>query len=456
MDDSLHINLRRDTHEFATVINNTFYKDNRPLLDELFDKSLKAKHSSYSMFDIQSELLGFIIAAASAYKKYLRWKDRYAKVLSSMLKNSVPPERIKKAQERITAMDNSATAAKWFVGHLRSIGDGIAWWFFNYDRASLRILAEHDYISVPEIGAGLLSEIKMFSYIAAKGQPVLLNSVTNFLRAGDITIYDKAADKYRLVEVKSGQIRDARTLRQDAHRVAVQEALATGSHSLTGRTIKKIVTNRPLLTFVRSLERAMREAQSDFYSTRIFGDYLSFAVFNLRMLSNLQEHDAKQKMEAAIGRMMSVMTRKTDVPLPTMHSMLPTIHFSRMLVPYVIYPIAQELRLDLLTGDFNVLSQLNISGLARWLEKRGWRTKVVVSTNNVEEIGQFVHVPVLRVWKNDSPKAIEITLDIMCTAAMEFWMPESIERFVNAGITQGIPGKDYTVYFANTGKYAWD
>lgn len=457
MDDSLNINIRQDIHALVTVTYNQFYKDNRPLIEGLLYKSLEAKHGAYPLFDIQAELLGHIIATESARRKYLKWKSSYAKAQQRMVKNGASLERIKDAQHYVEAMDNSALATKWFIAQLRSIGDGIAWWFFNYDRASLRVIVEHDFISVPDLGAGLLSEIEMFATSAAQGKRVLLNSITNFLRVGDVTVYDETEDKYELVEVKTGQKRNARTLRQGEHMALVQNAIDTGTHSLTGHTITKIVTNKPLLTYMRSLENAMREAQRAFCSTRVFGEYLSFAVINMRMLRDLPVEDAEQKRNDAINRMMSVFPNKRDVMMPTMYSILPTAHFSRILAPYVIYPIAPDLRIGLLTSDFFLMSQMNISGLARWMTKRGWETEVLLPDSPIPEgTSEFIHIPVLRVGKSNSPIVSEIPLDILTIAAMELWMPESIERLVESGTVRGIPNTDYAVNFLNKGKYAWD
>lgn len=457
MDDSKNINIRQDIHGLATVITNRFYKDNRRLLEKLFYRSLEAKNGTYPIFDIQGEILGHIIATETARRKYLRWKDLYARAQQRLIDNGAPLERIKDAQQYIEAMDASALAAKWFMAQLRSIGDGIAWWFFNYDRASLRVLAEHDFVSVPDLGTGLLSEIEMFAYIAAQGKRVLLNSITNFLRVGDVTVYDETEDKYELVEVKTGQKRNARTLRQDEHRALVQSAIDTGTHSLTGHTVTKIMANKPLLTYMRSLENAMREAQTDFCSTRIFGEYLSFAVINMRMLNDLPVEDAERKRNDAINRMMSVLPNKRDLMLPTMHSILQMAHFSRILAPHVIYPIASDLRIGLLTGDFFYLSQMNISGLARWMMKRGWETEVILPDDEIpEEASEFIWIPVLRVSKSNNPIASMIPLDILTIAAMELWMPESIERLVVGATMQGIANTDYTIDFPHEGKYAWD
>ena len=121
-------------------------------------------------------------------------------------------------------------------------------------------------------------------------------------------------------------------------------------------------------------------------------------------------------------------------------------------------------RFSLLTGDTWTLSLLHVSGLARWLQGRGWEAKVIpppaeLSQAELSRLDEHPFMPVMRVAKRGI--AVELDLLMRITAAMEFWMPESIETTI--GTIMNLPaaspaaGEAYSqVVFPNTGRYAWD
>lgn len=452
-----------DAHTFSKIKFNSLYKQYIPIVRELFNKSIRASRGNYSIFDLQAELCRNILLTNKERKRLLYKKELCGKGLTNLVKRNAAQERIKRAQKDIETMQDYATAANWVIRQLRSIGDGIAWRFFNYDRATLRLLAEHDYVSVPEIDKGLFTEMDAIQLLQERGIPFLMNTITNFLRVGDITIYDKAENRYKLLEIKSGTRQTEKIIRQSKHRDFTQMGLNEGFQYVGGAIIMKRMSTKPLLTYVKSVENAMIEAEQDLASSRLFGDYLSVAVFPLsKIINKVRDEDMIQLQKRTLDRAMSVLKTKEDVRLRLMSNIFPLAHFIPVLAPYAIFPISPDRRFDILTGDFLILSQLNVSGLARWLQKRGWETKIVLSSDQVsEKNGEFKFIPVLKVWNGNKSKSIikgvDIPLEILIIAALEFWMPQSIEAMISTIIELGIDTIGFhSVNLSNVGKYAWD
>ena len=150
--------------------------------------------------------------------------------------------------------------------------------------------------------------------------------------------------------------------------------------------------------------------------------------------------------------------KKDDIVMPPMTNIFPMAHFILNFAPYPVFPLDYAARLKLLTGDLFLISILNISGLARWLIKRGWEVEIVDIHDSAANHNEFKFRPVLRVSKNyrDYKKSAEIPLDAFSIAAVEFWMPESIENSLNKVIELDSESNFHIINFPNYGKCAWD
>ena len=106
------------------------------------------------------------------------------------------------------------------------------------------------------------------------------------------------------------------------------------------------------------------------------------------------------------------------------------------------------------------MSMLNVSGLARWLQKRGWKVDVLPFVEEELAPNQIPHVGALKMYDGDG-YGFEIGVDSLMVAAMEFHMKESVETqgitvIEHAKAHGSIQGLKYQVAFPNTGKHAWD
>ena len=145
----------RDVPLYARVVSSSFYIRNRHIVEKLFDRSIEAHNGEYSLFELQRELLATSVNVEQARKKYVHDKDLCRKGLSKLGQKGAPRERIKYVQNCLETIQDNIDAAEWIVRQLRSIGDSIAWRFLKYDRLALRLLAEHEYVQVPQVDRGL-------------------------------------------------------------------------------------------------------------------------------------------------------------------------------------------------------------------------------------------------------------------------------------------------------------
>ena len=310
----IRIDLKKDVHAFARASTHRFYKTNVKVLEEVFDRSLRTRRGSPGFLELQLQLLGYLLKTDEVRKKHRRYQTMIGRAIRTLASNEVDLERIKYAQRRFEDMEDYVTATRWFAERLRSVGDGIAWRFLDYDRAALRLLAEHAPVSIPEANRGLFIEVEELLRLAEEeGRPVLLNTITNFLRIGDITSYAPDAGDVRLIEVKSSVAKNEHTRRQMNYLNLIQKGLNSGIHTMPNAKLRKVVIDKPLLTYVRSVEQAMREAEQNLVSSRRFGDYLSVAVFAVdKIIEAVPEEKHEQIRRGPLDRLFSIHKKSTD------------------------------------------------------------------------------------------------------------------------------------------------
>ena len=462
----VNINRKRSIRRFARATTNALWKANKPVLQDLLIRSLHVHKNREILCEFQLELLGRIVGTDLVRRKCARYREFAGRALRTLATKKADIERIKRAQQLVDDMEDTEHSARFIIEKLRSIGDGIAWRVLNYDRANLRLVAEHAPISAPQIDSGLVAELGVFTQLASEETGlVLINAATNFIRVGDITVFNPETNRVELVEVKAGPSTTDRTKRQSRYRRIVQQDLDSGVHSVADEQMRKVVTEKPLQTHVRSIEHAIQAADNRLESSRRFGDYLGVAVLAVsKIIDTVPEKDWAPIWNRALDRMYSIGERNSDILMPYMTSWFHAVNFSPNMAPYAVFPIEPELRFSLMTGETMVFSIINISGLARWLNKRGWEAEVIPIPEDVDDIDleNPMALPVLRV--SDGRRSVEINMTYFLIATVEFHMPEAVETCVQALMSMMPKDKPRdveremlsTITYPNTGKYAWD
>lgn len=459
MTNQVPLDRRKTFSQYAKVRASDLYQQFIPIMKDLYDKSIRVHHDSYPIYDLQAELLGYLLATDQIRKKCILKKELCGAAINKILLNDVPLEKIRFAQSFLEKHDKNEMISNWIIRQLRSIGDAIAWRFFKYDRMVLETLAEHDYVSVPQLDKGFVTEVNSIQLLIDQGIPFIHNSITNFLRIGDITSYDISKNTFNILEVKSSGNRSDRIYRQTIQRESVESSIKRRWVKIKGVQIVERTASTPLKTYITSINNAMTEAGSKGASSRFFGDYLSIAVLSMEKILDMSEIGRERLIQDINSRVCSIF-KERDIMLPILSSIMPSAYFMRMIAPYSIFPLSYEHRFDIITGNYLVESYLNISGLARWLIKRGWMVKVSNNSRRQVISNEFEFIPALSVaniWEGQI-RGVDLPAIVLAQAAMEFWMPESIEECVKTIIRQDenkVIGF-HAINFPNTGKYAFD
>ena len=417
-------------HDYAVSTGTDLYKLSEPSLREAFDLSMAARFDQRAWFACQIVLLREILAVDDMRQRFTRYKKLIGRALSTLKEDDAPLDRVKRAQQLLDWADRRLMSCRWLLLRFRSIGDGLAWRLYDYDRGALRLMVEHEFVSAPRADIGLMSELTRLA-ARSTGSPSrsLLHSVTNFLRFGDITFREEGSDRLIIEEVKTSDGPSGRAERQAAHRQLMQQALDSGVAEVEGRKIRRIRSHRRFRTHARILSGAITDALQKYASSRVIEDYLSLVVLaSSRMISEQPQSLWGTFSERHIARLTNVARRHDDVLLPPLNNLTALSTLSRIAAPAGIFPLPAEQRFMMLTGDVIVISVLNVSGLARWFRKRGWDASVVIPDAEADLTG-LAYVPALQLWKKD--KGVELPLDVLVLAAHELWTRESLEAIAD-------------------------
>ena len=443
-------------HDYAVSTGTELYKLSEPSLREAFDLSMAARFDQGAWFECQIVLLREILKIDEVRQRFTRYKNLIGRALRTL------NGRVKRAQQLLDWADSQLMSCHWLLLRFRSIGDCLAWRLYDYDRGVLRLMVEHDFVSTPRVDVGLMSELRQLA-ARSTGNPsrTLLHSVTNFLRVGDITFREQGSDRLIIEEVKTSDGPSGRGQRQAAHRQLMQQALDSGVAEVEGRKIRRIRSHHRFRTHARILSGAITDALRKYASSRVIEDYISLAVLaSKRLFTEQPEHLWGTFFEPHIERLGNLSRKQDDVLLPFLSNLTTLSTLSRIAAPAGVFPLPAEQRFMMLTGDVIVISVLNVSGLARWFQKRGWDASVVIPDAEPDLTG-LAYVPAMQLWKKD--KGVELPLDVLVLAAHELWTRESLEAIADT-IMEEVPSAGrgrqgaglIQVQLVNEGKSALD
>jgi len=347
------------SNEAALGMSHLGSSDFPDILEDFLSISRKRQKNPTALARLQVHMLEEVLNQESAVKHY---RERLADLESK--KEAATSEE---TQKEIRFVKGQRFFHRMYANAIRTIGDGIAWRAFGYDRAAMRLLGEREtkqHLS----NEGTIQELREWSYQFDRGSGIaILNALTNCLAFGDVTVVGNDGS-IEIVEVKSSKTKSSRKVRQ---RQAMQEVVANlceGEGQNEGRDVKIEILPITPESYLSKVEELLQTAGERGWAARRITDWLYIEAFDFRELKTGEEIKelTGQTREAAIGEW----ERRGD--FVTDMNTLNVISYTPNSAPFSIFPFRSRTCVDLLIGAKFYVSFLNVSAIEREFTKRGW------------------------------------------------------------------------------------
>ncbi|MCI0627789.1 MAG: hypothetical protein L0387_40090 [Acidobacteria bacterium] len=252
---------------------------------------------------------------------------------------------------------------------VRTIGDGIAWRAFNYDRAALRTLSERP-TKQQVLAQGTDQEIvEWWNRTSSWDCVAILNMLTNYLAIGDVTMV-RDDGGIEIIEVKSSGTKNRRLRRQKEAMREVVELLSQGQGETDGgRPTEFLVCDVYPENGLKEVLPLIQEAKRTGFAWRRLSNSLYVEVV---------APQAVQDGEKVLGflnerRSQTLADWEARDDVTVGGQTLDYLKFSPNIAPFTVFPFPSRICVELLLGVVVFGSILNASAVAREFEHRGWR-----------------------------------------------------------------------------------
>ncbi|MFN2547491.1 MAG: hypothetical protein ABR567_08675 [Myxococcales bacterium] len=393
------------------------------ILEDHLGVSLRRRWNAFPLFKLQMALLTDLIDAEKAVAA-CKTKLEEVKAEAETRQREQDIESLEAQQQMHSAIRRA----------LRDIGDGIAWRLFDYDRASLSVLATH--ARKPHVNLdGLAAELGALAELWNQTQGLaILNDLTHFLKKADLT-FRHDANNFEFVEVKSSRTKSGTLSRQRADLVETLNFLTEGEGERRGETVRlRSVPVRPAAYF-KAVEPVLKEAQRTGTASAVIGEHLTVEFVDwITALDSLPDLTKLEKVRAVADRW----AKGGDIVIRSFGT--DRYHLVRNFAPYSIYPFDPMLRVKLMTGTMVSVSRLNISAVVRYIASKGW-TIVRGPESHLSEAASEDEprdVPVATFKKGGL--TLELPTTFLARIAHEYLAPRSIVEAFEALLRAG-PGE---------------
>lgn len=248
----------------------------------------------------------------------------------------------------------------------KQIMDGIAWRYLNFDRASLRQVAEHNQTGY--LTSGFINEASKAEYITNNSDAfVILNDLTNFLRYGDLTIV--SPDKIFIDEAKTkGKSKGE----QKKHLDELLNKLNQKKFSIGNSTADFLLVPNYPHNFLSEVNKVLIEAKNDLgtASSRLSPYLWVSCIYTEKIIKEYKDFTNSKPYLPKCP--FEVETESGFIPLSNLFMFS---EFSPNLAPYTIFPFDEELIADLVFGKCILTSHISQKKLKSSIEGKGWKVE---------------------------------------------------------------------------------
>lgn len=344
----------------------------------------------------------------------------HQKILDNLKKQSESnPQNIEYVKQEIFVQEA-------ILRNLQDIADGIAFRYFEYDRALLHYLGIKPAKGPVRPHPGLIVELQVWSEAFDYGQAkAIMNDITNYLKIGDVTVF-KDSGEIEFIEVKSGKStrgkeRRARLTRQQNKLEETVKFFNTGITEFDGRdlVIKKIPV--ALDYKFELIMETVQKAKECGMSHCVIEDYLIVECIDCQDAK--RSEDFIPYFEKHTAPVRDEWRKKKDYIFGPLffHERL---DFSHNLTPISIWPLDDTTCADLMMGRLMLTATANISEIQRKFEKEGWTIEKSVWQMKKEEIEASGMKSLMTVRKNGF--FVEVPPGMLARNIFEFLSPTTL------------------------------
>jgi hypothetical protein len=247
---------------------------------------------------------------------------------------------------------------------LRVIGDGIAWRAFRFDRSVPRVLSQNA-VKQTVISDGLLAEMNVWSSeFFQQGQFPIMNSITNCLAMGDITVVSDDGS-IEVVEVKTNKTKSGRKIKQK-NRLKDAMELLNGVGTVDEKLVK--IGTLPLTpqNHLAALGELLEKADKDGVSGSRVAPHCYLECLDMSKLRNLPETFARLEQQR-LGQ-----TRDWNEGLTLPMDSMDLLNFTPNVAPFSIFPFPERTCIELAMGKKIYTCYLNIGFVIDCFVRNGW------------------------------------------------------------------------------------